>query len=73
MIDCSFYAVCRLNALLGQVLTDSTVGVMMPQASLFDLVVIFLNICVQGHDAPSERLFDFHVLHCFTPTVCLCK
>lgn len=73
MIDCSFSAVCGLNALLGQVLRDSAVGVMMPQASLFDLVVIFLNICVQGHDAPSKRLFYFHVLHCFTPTDCLCK
>lgn len=54
MIDCSFYAVCGLNMLLSRV-CDGCHYEGYDASGLFDPSVMFVNVCVQGHDAPSER------------------
>lgn len=61
MIDCGFYAVCGLNMLLGRI-CDGCHSQGYDAPGLFDLVVIFVNVCVQGHDAPSERDFSIALL-----------
>lgn len=54
MIDCGFYAVGGLNMLLGRI-CDGCHSQGYDAPGLFDLLVIFVNVCVQGHDAPLER------------------
>lgn len=72
MIDCSFYAVCGLNMFLSRV-CDGCHYKGYDASGLFDPLVIFVNVCVQGHDAPSERDSYFHAHHCPPPTVWMCK
>lgn len=59
MIDCSFYAVCGLNMLLSRV-CDGCHYKGYDASGLFDPSVMFVNVCVQGHDARSKRDFYFH-------------
>lgn len=61
MIDCGFYEVCGLNMLLGRI-CDGCHSQGYDAPGLFDLLVIFVNVCVQGHDAPLERDFSIALL-----------
>lgn len=72
MIDCSFYAACGLKMLLSSV-CDGCHWKDYDVSGLIDPLVIFINVCVQGLDAPSVRNFDFHAHHCPHPTVWMCK